>query len=54
MTAFVTVLVVTVVAGLAVVIFLPRVLMARKTAKLKGKPAPTRHKASAKKGHRGR
>jgi thiol-disulfide isomerase/thioredoxin len=48
MTAFVIVLVVIVVAGLAVVIVWPRALMARKTAKLKGKPAPTPHKASAK------
>ena len=48
MTAFVIVLVVTVVAGLALIIVLPRVLMARRTAKLKGQPAPTPHKASAK------
>jgi thioredoxin 1 len=48
MTAFVIVLVVTVVVGLAVVIVVPRVLMARKMAKLEGKPAPTPHKASAK------
>jgi thiol-disulfide isomerase/thioredoxin len=47
-TDFVIALVVIVVAGLAVVIVLPRVLMARRTAKLKGKPAPTPHKASAK------
>ena len=48
MTAFVIVLVVTVVAGLAVVIVVPRVQMAKRTAKLKGKPAPTPHKPSAK------
>ena len=48
MTAFVIVLVFTVVAGLAVVIFLPKVLMARKLTKLNDAPAPTPHKASAK------
>jgi thiol-disulfide isomerase/thioredoxin len=41
-------LVVIVVGGLALVIILPRVLMARKSAKLKGTLAPTPHKASAK------
>jgi thiol-disulfide isomerase/thioredoxin len=46
--AYVIVLVFTVVAGLAVVIFLPRVMMAKKMAKLNDAPAPTPHKASAK------
>jgi thiol-disulfide isomerase/thioredoxin len=48
MTGFLIVLAVIVVGGLALVIFLPRVLMARRTSKLRGKPAPTPHKASAK------
>ena len=47
MTILMIVLVV-VVLGFAAMVILPRVLMARKTAKLKGKPAPTPHKASAK------
>ncbi|MEZ5126855.1 MAG: thioredoxin family protein [Thermoleophilia bacterium] len=47
MTIFIVVLVVVVVLGI-VVLFVPRALMAAKGAKLKGKPAPTPHKASAK------
>jgi thioredoxin 1 len=38
---------VVVVVGFAALVILPRILMAMKTAKLKGKPAPTPHKASA-------
>ena len=48
MTSYVIVLVFTVIAGLAFVIVVPRVLMARKTAKQEGEPAPTPNKASAK------
>lgn len=42
------IIVVIVVAGLVLLVVLPRVLMARKASSLKGKPAPTPHKASAK------
>jgi thiol-disulfide isomerase/thioredoxin len=43
-----TIVLVVVVAGVAALVILPRLLMAAKTAKLKGKPAPTPHKPSAK------
>jgi len=39
---------VVVVLGLAALVILPRVMMSMKTAKLKGQPAPTPHKPSAK------
>lgn len=47
MTVFVIVVAVVVVGGLAL-LFVPRAVMAAKGAKLRGKPAPTPHKASAK------
>ncbi|MCK5738749.1 thioredoxin family protein [bacterium] len=38
-----------IIAGLlAALVFIPRIIMSLKAAKLKGKPAPTPHKASAK------
>lgn len=46
MTVFIAIIVIVVVLGLAV-LFLPRTVMAARGAKLKGKPAPTPHKASA-------
>jgi len=45
---FVTVAVMVVAVLFALVIVVPRVLMASKTAKLKGKPAPTPYKPAAK------
>lgn len=47
MTTYIIIVVVIVVAGLAL-LFVPRALMAAKGAKMKGQPAPTPHKASAK------
>lgn len=47
MTVYIAIVAVIVVAGLAL-LFVPRAAMAAKGAKLKGKPAPTPHKASAK------
>jgi len=46
-TVFVIIVAVVVVGGLAL-LFVPRAVMAAKGAKLRGKPAPTPHKASAK------
>lgn len=46
MTIYIVIVAVIVVAGVAL-LFVPRALMAAKGAKLKGKPAPTPHKASA-------
>jgi thiol-disulfide isomerase/thioredoxin len=46
MTVFVIIVAVTVVGGLAL-LFVPRLVMTARTAALKGKPAPTPHKASA-------
>ena len=41
-------IVLVVVLAFATLLILPRILMARKTAKLRGNPAPTPHKPSAK------
>jgi thioredoxin 1 len=46
--SFFVIAVIVVVGLLALIVIGPRLLMARKTAKLKGQPAPTPHKPSAK------